>query len=77
MTAAEKSRLRLAWFSPWPDNDRSIAAYCSRVLLPELEDHFEITVFCDRSGSYLKLPVEHYLNAYKLHRDNPFALLLS
>lgn len=66
--------LRIAWFSDLADGrSEGLAAYCSRILLPELATKHSIELF---SPSFVTekydLRHDHYLNAYKRHREKPF-----
>lgn len=68
-------RLRVAWFSDLGlgSSSTELAAYCSRLLLPELSKHHTIELFSPSfSPRELELPHHHYLNAYKRHREEPF-----
>lgn len=74
------SHLRIAWFSDLSvGRTESLSTYCTKLLLPELSKKHAIEVFSDevallQSATYCGVPVEHYLNAYKRHRERPFDL---
>jgi hypothetical protein len=74
------SRLRIAWFSDLSvGRPESLSTYTTRMLLPELAKEHEIEVFSDQVNlsadqGYLGVGINHYLNAYKRHRDQPFDL---
>jgi hypothetical protein len=52
-----------------------VSEYCSDTLLPILKDKFEIETFSGTfSTPYPWIKHNHYLNAYKRHRENPFDL---
>ncbi len=67
--------LRIAWFSPLPDERSSItSSYVSALLLPEIEKECEITLFTNTFLKHPKLPTYHYLKAFRVHKDTPFDL---
>jgi hypothetical protein len=70
------SKLRIAWFTPLARTNEevvTISQYCTDLLLPLLQDEFEIEVFSNLSpGAHLGVPRYNTLNAYQRHRDNPF-----
>lgn len=67
---------RIAWFSPVDPLGETISGAFSLNILPKLQKYFDITVFVDRFEENTISSNNHYLQAAKLHRDNPFDLFV-
>lgn len=66
---------RVAWFSPLNTEGASSAshsAHVSDLLLPLLEDQFDIELFHNGFDSYGDLPTYHFLSAFHRHKQKPF-----
>ncbi|MEZ4753230.1 MAG: hypothetical protein R3A13_02845 [Bdellovibrionota bacterium] len=69
------NKLRIAWFSPLPVKGKSsgtISEYCTELLLPELNQSFDIELFHNAFEPYQDYKTYHFLNAAKIHDENPF-----
>jgi hypothetical protein len=71
-------KLRIAWFSDYASGGEcgeTLSSYCSSLLLPQLEERFEIELFSDSRASFAEsTPGRHYLTAMTEHRKTPFDL---
>ncbi len=70
-------RPRMAWFSLLSEEGNvssSQSAYASAVLLPKLEEQFEIDLFHDSFVKKSSLPARHFLEAFERHREKPYDL---
>jgi len=68
---------RIAWFSVLDPSGDSIASYSTRAVVPHLRDRFEISFFTERTDSSCPgFHTDHFLNARRRHRENPFDLFV-
>ena len=66
--------LRVAFFSDLT-GESSVAAYCSRLLIPLLARNHSLELFSTSFDvEYLGVPHFHHLKAYQRHREHPFDL---
>jgi len=75
---APSDRPRIAWFCGNPTKD-TLSSYCTELLVPLLRERFEIELFGDLSVGGVAPGValstmQHYLTAYRRHREAPFDL---
>ena len=66
---------RVAWFSDMrclPEGSASLSAYVSRLLLPLLSEEFEVEVFARERSLCDGITADHFLNAFRRHREDPF-----
>ncbi|MCB0328177.1 MAG: glycosyltransferase [Bdellovibrionales bacterium] len=77
MSRVTQRKVRIGWFSPvnLPEKTSStLSAYTTDLLLPQLRNEFDITVFHSGFQQYQDYKTAHFLSAAEQHSRDPFDL---